>query len=152
MKFKDITGQKFGKLTPIRRTGTNKHRNTMWECECECGNIVTVAGSGLHSGNTQSCGCLSIGRRNKDLPAPKEKLITNHTDFRKKVVDSYDLPKIIKLRSKRRLIDIVPNINTNRPKDREIIEKWKRYFTEIKTPWAATETNKYQTLWKERRA
>lgn len=29
----------------------------MWECLCDCGNIVNVAGSALKNGNTKSCGC-----------------------------------------------------------------------------------------------
>lgn len=29
----------------------------MWECLCDCENIVYVAGSALKSGNTKSCGC-----------------------------------------------------------------------------------------------
>ena len=29
----------------------------MWECLCDCGNIVNVVGSALKSGNTKSCGC-----------------------------------------------------------------------------------------------
>lgn len=28
-----------------------------WECLCDCGNIATVAGYDLRSGNTKSCGC-----------------------------------------------------------------------------------------------
>jgi hypothetical protein len=31
----------------------------MWECACDCGNIKTVAGPKLKSGNTKSCGCLN---------------------------------------------------------------------------------------------
>ena len=31
----------------------------MWECQCDCGNIVYVNGTSLKNGNTKSCGCLA---------------------------------------------------------------------------------------------
>lgn len=55
--FIDLTGQKFGRLTVIRRTeSTNK--NIKWVCLCECGNYTNVFGIDLKSGKTQSCGCV----------------------------------------------------------------------------------------------
>lgn len=54
---KDITGQKFGRLTVIRQNGVrNKH--TQWLCKCECGNFTTVCRTNLKSGSVKSCGCL----------------------------------------------------------------------------------------------
>ena len=35
----------------------NGRKSAMWECLCDCGNIVNVAGSALKNGNTKSCGC-----------------------------------------------------------------------------------------------
>lgn len=52
----DLTGKKFGKLTALRRL-PNQGRRTIWECECECGNIVPVRTENLRSGHTTSCGC-----------------------------------------------------------------------------------------------
>ena len=58
-KAKDLRGQKFGKLTPLYRIKTNDtSRAAKWHCKCDCGNECDVRGSGLTSGNTQSCGCL----------------------------------------------------------------------------------------------
>lgn len=63
--FKDLTNQRFGKLTalyPIKQPNNNKY---FWVCQCECGNLITVIGTSLTSGNTQSCGCTkSIGEAN----------------------------------------------------------------------------------------
>lgn len=56
-KLKDLTGQKFGKLTVIERT-KNQGKHTVWVCKCECGNIKIIRGSSLTSKNTLSCGCL----------------------------------------------------------------------------------------------
>lgn len=63
-KFQDITGQKFGKLTVIKRA-PNKGRRTMWTCQCDCGKIVIVYAEALKNGNTKSCGCLT--NRNADI-------------------------------------------------------------------------------------
>lgn len=54
----DLTGQKFGRLTVIRRNGTGKSGNALWECICDCGNIKTIAGKSLRNGSSKSCGCL----------------------------------------------------------------------------------------------
>ena len=58
MKVKDLTGQRFGRLTVVRQNGFNKNHNAMWMCECDCGNIVTVRSGKLQDGTTKSCGCL----------------------------------------------------------------------------------------------
>lgn len=57
----DLTGQRFGRLTVIKSTN-QKYKNTSWigwECKCDCGNIVVVAGTNLKNGTTTSCGCYS---------------------------------------------------------------------------------------------
>ena len=53
----DLTGKQFGKLTVIRYSGSERNRS-VWECECECGNIVKVNQMELQRGDTLSCGCL----------------------------------------------------------------------------------------------
>lgn len=58
---KDLTGEKFGMLTVLRKSGTKTFpcgqvRN-IWECQCECGKIVNVLQDCLTGGNTKSCGC-----------------------------------------------------------------------------------------------
>lgn len=59
---KDLTGQKFGKLTVLRKAedfvSENGRHRTAWICQCDCGNQITVRGDGLKSGSTRSCGCL----------------------------------------------------------------------------------------------
>lgn len=58
--FIDLTGQKFGCLTVIKRSERKAKSGSMWDCICDCGNIVTVARCNLISGNTLSCGCKRI--------------------------------------------------------------------------------------------
>lgn len=62
MRTKDLTGQRFGKLTVVKRVPTPlyvKKQRPYYECECECGNVRIVLNKNLTSGNTKSCGCLS---------------------------------------------------------------------------------------------
>ena len=65
MRFIDLTGQKFGRLTVIERAPSKGNR-TMWLCRCDCdGKIVTVAGGNLKNGHTRSCGCLNDEKRSE---------------------------------------------------------------------------------------
>lgn len=57
MRFIDLSGKKFGRLTVIERV-ESKNKNTKWHCVCECGKHATVFGVDLKSGKTQSCGCI----------------------------------------------------------------------------------------------
>lgn len=57
-KIKDISGQKFGQLTVIKYAYTDKHHTAIWQCKCDCGNIVEVRSDSLRNGHTRSCGCL----------------------------------------------------------------------------------------------
>lgn len=54
--FIDLAGQKFGKLTVLKRAENVK--GVQWVCRCECGNVTTVRPYDLKSGVTKSCGCL----------------------------------------------------------------------------------------------
>lgn len=60
MACKDETGNKYGLLTVLERVYPHQraYKNAYWKCQCECGNITTVEGSKLRSGETKSCGCL----------------------------------------------------------------------------------------------
>lgn len=61
---KDLTGQKFNRLTVIKQIEDYVDKNgkhyAQWLCECDCANKakLTVRGCNLISGNTTSCGCL----------------------------------------------------------------------------------------------
>ena len=57
MKRKDITGQKFGRLTVVRYEGAAKNGNATWLCQCDCGQRTIVDGYRLRKGATTSCGC-----------------------------------------------------------------------------------------------
>ena len=61
----EMIGRKFGRLTVIEEATWDKRRDKRYVCECECGNKVTVLGSLLRKGHTQSCGCLHKERASK---------------------------------------------------------------------------------------
>lgn len=66
-KFQDLTGQKFGRLTVIKRIG-NKGHNQFYLCKCDCGKEKVILKSSLISGRTKSCGCLKshlLAERNR---------------------------------------------------------------------------------------
>ena len=59
----DISGQRFGRLTAVKRTGRKLHGlNHEWLLLCDCGNIVNSTVHSVRSGNTNSCGCYGKDR------------------------------------------------------------------------------------------
>ena len=56
-KVKDLTGQRFGRLTVIRRAGSNNNGRALWFCKCDCGNVDVKIGKLLLNGHCKSCGC-----------------------------------------------------------------------------------------------
>ena len=66
MKMKDITGQRFGKLTAIKPTDERCNGSVIWECKCDCGNTTYVRAAALRFNRNQSCGCVS-GNKATDL-------------------------------------------------------------------------------------
>lgn len=63
--FVDLSGKRFSLLQVIGRS--NKQcKDTLWTCQCDCGETTEVRGYLLTSGSTKSCGCLR--RANKGVP------------------------------------------------------------------------------------
>lgn len=60
---KDLTGQKFNRLTVIDWDSEKRK----WRCKCDCGNesFTYVSSSNLTSNHTKSCGCLDKENRRK---------------------------------------------------------------------------------------
>jgi hypothetical protein len=54
--FKDITGQRFGRLVVLELQFRGKHMK--WLCQCDCGKTTIAEGDNLKSGATQSCRCV----------------------------------------------------------------------------------------------
>lgn len=65
--FRDLTGQRFGKLVAKFYTGRliskSGYSASMWLCTCDCGkNVVCRIGS-LNGKHTRSCGCIAMSMR-----------------------------------------------------------------------------------------
>lgn len=56
--LKDLTGQRFGRLTVLKRAGSSSGGAAKWLCRCDCGNETIVYGYSLRIGNTKSCSCM----------------------------------------------------------------------------------------------
>lgn len=57
-KKHSIVNQRFGKLFVLEAMPeSDKKRNILWKCKCDCGNYAVVGTGNLQSGKTQSCGC-----------------------------------------------------------------------------------------------
>ena len=52
-----VIGQKYGRLTVERSSGSNKFFHRLFVCRCACGQTTTVMAANLLRGSTRSCGC-----------------------------------------------------------------------------------------------
>lgn len=57
--LQNLVGQKFGRLTVIRRSENSASGRTRWLCHCSCGTEKAVFATALVRGLTKSCGCLN---------------------------------------------------------------------------------------------
>lgn len=65
MSVKDLTGQKFGRLTALYATGERKYNKDVWMWKCDCGKEKRIIAYSVTSGRTRSCGCLSADTTKK---------------------------------------------------------------------------------------
>ena len=81
----DMLNQKFGHLTVIARDGSDKNGEAKWLCECDCilHSRISVLGSNLRTGHTQSCGC---ERRSHGELKVAQLLSENNIPFEQEVV------------------------------------------------------------------
>lgn len=92
--MKNITGFRYKKLVAIRPTDKRKNGCIVWECQCDCGNIIFTPASSLTCGRKGSCGCLekenqqTIGKRvdnKKDITGQKFGRLTAISPTNKRV-------------------------------------------------------------------
>lgn len=66
--FINETNNRYGRLKVLELVGAKgSDRGMHWKCQCDCGNIIEVAGRDLRQGKTQSCGCLMNEVRGQSL-------------------------------------------------------------------------------------
>ena len=66
-KLIDLTGEKFGILSVVRKVENDRHGQAKWSCVCNCGNVAIVLGINLRSGREQCCGCAVPEEVEEDL-------------------------------------------------------------------------------------
>lgn len=64
---KDLTGQRFGRLTAVEPIDSVPSKEILWRCLCDCGNETIVGQTLLQTGKTKSCGCLQASIISKNL-------------------------------------------------------------------------------------
>lgn len=63
-RVKDITNQKYGRLTVIRAVGQNRESRWKWECLCECGKTTISYKNQLENAGKKEC--LDCARKGKN--------------------------------------------------------------------------------------
>lgn len=54
-----LDGRRFGRWLVVGRAGSNKQRQSAWECRCDCGAESVVSSAKLVRGVSTSCGCFA---------------------------------------------------------------------------------------------
>ncbi len=70
--FKDLRGQKIGRLTAFCTHDEKVCNFPRWLCVCECGNIHSARHDQILRGRVRSCGCLHrerVAQANASRPA-----------------------------------------------------------------------------------
>lgn len=76
---KDITGQRFTRLTVIKATNKrDRQGNVLFLCRCDCGNEILTRSYSLTSGITKSCGCY---KREKVIERNSRRRRNNHPNW-----------------------------------------------------------------------
>lgn len=78
-RFKDLTGQRFGRLVVVEEAGRSIDRQALWRCRCDCGGESVARSGKLRRGSVKSCGCLFLDRASEmgrrtcgaNRPAPR---------------------------------------------------------------------------------
>lgn len=76
--FRDLSGEKFGRLTAIKVARITKSYARYYLCKCECGVEKEILASHLKRGKIVSCGCFAIDQMCKRVGE-------NHPSYRKDI-------------------------------------------------------------------
>lgn len=97
MKLKDLTGQRIGRLTVIKRCDKPEDNRVKWLCKCDCGNYKEIFGNNLTRNHTLSCGCIQKEKASLWLKSQKthgdsnKRLYTIWVDMKQRTGNPNDL-------------------------------------------------------------
>ncbi len=69
----EIEGQRFGRLVALEYVGTHVDHGPVYQCVCDCGEMIDVPSKRLRKGLKKSCGCLQ-----QELSERQEDAATRH--------------------------------------------------------------------------
>ena len=136
MPAKDLTGQKFERLTVVERKENTKLGERVWMCKCDCGNSVSVQSGHLISGHTKSCGCLS--REKSSMRS-----VENFTNVRKFIdTDAVENTRLSVISSKRSL----NKNNTSKTRGVSFVTKNRKWHAYINLKGTRMNLGEYKKL------
>ena len=62
-----LIGKRFGRLTVVEFVGVDEFRQSLFNCECDCGQKIVLNRNKLKTGHTSSCGCYRKEQFNKNI-------------------------------------------------------------------------------------
>jgi 5-methylcytosine-specific restriction endonuclease McrA len=65
--IRDISDKRFGKLVAVCKVGKDKHGNSLWKCNCQCGTVKIIPTTRLLLGRSRSCGCEQVRASRRTL-------------------------------------------------------------------------------------
>ncbi|MBQ9980168.1 MAG: hypothetical protein IJP23_03830 [Oscillospiraceae bacterium] len=77
--MRDITGQRFGRLTALQPVSRGKNGAVKWLFKCDCGTQHVALAANVLGGRTKSCGCL---RRESSTLRSREMMLRRHRERR----------------------------------------------------------------------
>jgi hypothetical protein len=144
VKLKDITGQKFGRLTALYPTEQRKSRYTVWSCRCTCGNEKLVSVNHLLQGSVKSCGCMTTGRAWTEREVDELRLLVQ-TCNDKTIAHRLDRT-VESIRGKRRLMGLYLEKSKRKKWSDKEIESLKLWLEEKKSlQYIAEKINRSET-------
>lgn len=116
MKLKDLTGQRIGRLTVIRRCDKPGDKRVKWLCRCDCGNYKEISRNNLSGNHTLSCGCIQ-----KEKASSWCKSMKTHGDSDKRLYTIWvDMKQRVENPNDR-------NYHNYGERGIEICEEWEKY-------------------------
>lgn len=70
---RDLTSQRFGRLIALEYVGSRPGHGPVWQCLCDCGQLVDVLARKLKRAEKKSCGCLQ-----EEATTPQPHAVSRH--------------------------------------------------------------------------
>jgi hypothetical protein len=81
-KYRNLTGNTFGKLTALYTLTREVGERRFWMCRCECGVEKLIKAHNLTSGETNSCGCAKLASSRANIGIAHSKAVKEGSAFR----------------------------------------------------------------------